>query len=383
MVLLFVPRERTAGERRVAATPETVTKLVAEGAVVLVEAGAGTPARFADDDYRRAGAQITDAVDGWQRADLICKVGPILVDDPPEASWIRQGATVLGLLAPHRNLDAVRVLAERRVTALAMELVPRITRAQRMDALSSQATIAGYRAVVLAAHLLDKAFPLFMTAAGTIRPATVVVLGAGVAGLQAVGTARRLGAVVQVSDIREAARDEVESLGATFIDLPELGGGEGEGGYARAVGEDFLERQRQILAEHLAGADAVIATAFVPGRPAPALVTEDMVARMPAGSVVVDLAAGEGGNCTLTQAGREVEHLGVRILGPVNLPSTAPREASALFARNVLELVRLLLRDGELAIDLDDDIVAACVVTMAGEVRHEPTAALLNRMVHQ
>lgn len=375
MVTVFVPNESLAGERRVAATPETVKRFVGAGADVAVEAGAGEGSRIADDAYVQAGATVVgDPAEQWAGADLVCTVvGP----REDQAKRLAEGAVLLGFLAPHRNLEVVRTLAERKVAALAMELVPRISRAQRMDALSSQAALAGYRAVIMAAHSLEKQFPLSMTAAGTIRPAQVVVLGAGVAGLQAIATAHRLGAVVRVSDIREAAKGEVESLGAEFIELPEMGG-EGEGGYARAVGADFLTRQREILTGHLRTADAVIATAVVPGRPAPTLVTEEMVDEMKTGAVLIDLAAPEGGNCALTEPDREVEHGGVRIRPAGTLAATVPTEASPLYARNVWELSTLLVEEGRIRVDRDDEIIAVTLVTVDGEVVHAPTADALS-----
>jgi H+-translocating NAD(P) transhydrogenase subunit alpha len=373
----FVPQETAPGERRVAATPDTVKRVAAAGVSVVVEAGAGGHAGFDDEAYEQAGARLLrDAAGGWSSADLVTVVQP-----PPaeHAARLGEGATVVGLLAPHRHLEVVRALGERKATALAMELIPRVTRAQRMDALSSQANIAGYRAVILAAHRLQKLFPLFMTAAGTIRPATVVVLGAGVAGLQAIATARRLGAVVRANDIREAARGEVESLGAEFITIPSDEDTEAEGGYAKEVGEDFLTRQRRILGDHLAQAHAVITTAFVPGRPAPTLVTQEMVERMPRGSVLIDLAAAEGGNCALTDGDRTVEHGGVRVIGAPNLPATVAGEASMFYARNVAELLGLLVADGEVRLDTDDEIVAAALLVRDGQVVHGPTAELLEK----
>jgi len=375
---VFVPKERRAGETRVAATPETVKKLIAEGVSVAVEAGAGEDAHFPDDAYREAGAALTDGGGGWADAALVLKVAP---PTPEEAARLAPGAVLVGLLAPHRNLDAVRVLAERGVSALAMELLPRITRAQPMDALSSQASIAGYKAALLAAVRLDRYFPLLMTAAGTIPPSRVVVMGAGVAGLQALATARRLGAVVEVSDVRPAVKEQVESLGGKFIDLPMAESGEGAGGYAREMGEDFLRRQREIVHQRVARADAVIATALVPGKRAPLLVPRAMVEAMRPGAVVLDLAAVEGGNCELTRPDEEVVHGGVTILGPTNLAATMPHDASTLYARNVLALVKELLADGALKLDPEgDEVVAGALLTHRGEVRHAPTAERLQEV---
>lgn len=372
MTTIFVPRERRPGEARVAATPETVKRLIKEGFAVQVEAGAGLAAHFADAAYEAAGATLVTANAGWPGADLVLKVGP--PEGPDEVEALRQGAALVGFLAPHQNLSMVGRLAERGVSALAMELVPRITRAQKMDALSSQASIAGYKAVLLAACHLDKYFPLLMTAAGTVQPAKVVVMGAGVAGLQAIATARRLGAVVEVSDIRPAVKEQVASLGGRFIELPMEESGEGAGGYAREVSADFLRRQQQIVADHVAAADVVITTAQVPGRRAPILVTREMVERMRPGAVIVDLAVEQGGNCELSVAGRDVEHGGVLILGRTNVPATLPGDASMLYARNVLEVVLHVAKGGALRIDPGDEIAGAMLLTHGGEVLHGPTA---------
>lgn len=375
MAQVFVPREVAPGERRVAAAPDSVARLAGAGMSVAVEAGAGARAGFSDAAYAQAGAQVLEeAAEGCSSADVVAVVQP----PPPErVARLRAGAVMVGLLAPHRHLEVVRALGEAKATALAMELIPRVSRAQRMDALSSQASIAGYRAVILASYQLEKVFPLFMTAAGTIRPATVVVLGAGVAGLQAIATARRLGAQVRANDIRAAAQGEVESLGAEFITIEADEEAEAEGGYAAQVGEDFLTRQRRVLGEHLAQAHAVITTAFVPGKPAPTLVTAEMVEGMQPGSVLVDLAAAEGGNCALTDADRAVEHHGVRVLGAPNLASDMAGEASRFYARNVAELLGLLVTDGAVRVDTSDEIVAAALVVRDGEVVHGPTSELL------
>ncbi len=373
MASLFVPRETAPGERRVAVTPASVTKLVRQELTVVVESGAGVGAGITDAAYAEAGAQIGDA-DAVARAALVARVAPPSVE---EARALPADTVLLTFVAPHRNLEVVAALAEGGVTTLAMELVPRISRAQSIDALSSQANISGYRAVITAAYELDKYFPLFMTAAGTIRPATVVVLGAGVAGLQAVATARRLGALVKVSDIRPAAKEEVESLGGTFIDVPSDEDLTGEGGYAKEADEDFLTRQRRILTENLAGANAVITTAQIPGRPAPMLLTTAMIEAMPTGSVVIDLAAADGGNCELTDTAGPVEHGGVRILPGHHLASSMASEASAMYANNIATFVDLLIRDGRIHLDRDDEVVAGSMLTHEGRVVHERTAALL------
>jgi NAD(P) transhydrogenase subunit alpha len=372
---VFIPRERRRGETRVAATPETVKKMVKSGLGVTLERGAGEFAFFRDADYETAGARLEDdTARGWSAADVVLKVVP---PDPSEAAGLRSGALLIGLLAPHRELDLVRLLAERGATSLAMELIPRITRAQTMDALSSQANIGGYKAVLLAALHLPKYFPLLMTAAGTIKPARVVIMGAGVAGLQAIATARRLGAIVEVSDIRPAVKEQVQSLGARFIELPLAESGEGQGGYAREMGEDFLRRQREIVQQHLSQADAVITTALIPGRPAPKLVTTEMVNAMRPGAVIIDLAVEQGGNCELSQADQQVVHGGVVILGPSNLPATMPHDASSLYARNVNALLQLLWKDGQLTVDPADEVIAGSLLTHEGRVAHGPTAERL------
>jgi NAD(P) transhydrogenase subunit alpha len=370
------------GETRVAATPETVKKMVQAGLEVWVEKGAGDASNLPDKQYEDAGAKITSNVaEAWGQADVVLKVAPLSFNDQlakPEAETLKEGAIVFGFMAPYAHLDTVRTLADRGVTTLAMELIPRVTRAQSMDALSSQANVAGYKAAVLAATRLSKHFPLLMTAAGTIPPARVVIMGGGVAGLQALATAKRLGAIVEVSDIRPAVKEQVESLGGRFIDLPMDESGEGEGGYAKEMGEDFLRRQREIVKQHVAAADVVIATAQVPGKKAPVLVTADMVDAMRPGSVIIDLAAEQGGNCEFSKPDEEVNHNGVMILGPTNLAATLAHDASTVYSRNVLALFQLLLKEeGQIEIDTNDEIIAGTLLTHAGEIVHEPTAEQL------
>jgi NAD(P) transhydrogenase subunit alpha len=370
------------GENRVAATPETVKKMVQAGLEVWVEKGAGDASNLPDKQYEDAGAKITSNVaEAWGQADVVLKVAPLSFNDQlakPEAETLKEGAIVFGFMAPYAHLDTVRTLADRGVTTLAMELIPRVTRAQSMDALSSQANVAGYKAAVLAATRLSKHFPLLMTAAGTIPPARVVIMGGGVAGLQALATAKRLGAIVEVSDIRPAVKEQVESLGGRFIDLPMDESGEGEGGYAKEMGEDFLRRQREIVKQHVAAADVVIATAQVPGKKAPVLVTADMVDAMRPGSVIIDLAAEQGGNSEFSKPDEEVNHNGVMILGPTNLAATLAHDASTVYSRNVLALFQLLLKEeGQIEIDTNDEIIAGTLLTHAGEIVHEPTAEQL------
>lgn len=369
-------RERAAGETRVAATPESIKALVKLGLSVSVEPGAGRAASFSDAELEAAGATLTPPEEDPAQvaADMLLTVGGVTAE---EARRLPEGSAVVGFLRAHERLEAVQALRDRNVTSLAMELIPRISRAQSMDALSSQASIAGYRAALIVAQHLDKYMPLLMTAAGTITPAKIVVMGAGVAGLQAIATARRLGAVVDVSDIRPEVKEQVQSLGGRFIELEELESGSGEGGYAREVSEEFLRKQQAIVHDRIVAADAVITTANVPGRRAPTLVTEDMVQQMRNGSVIVDLAVESGGNCELTVAGETVERHGVIIVGTRNLPATLAADASRLYARNVQALLEHLVEDGELSLDLEDEITRSTLLTHGGEVMHGPTAELL------
>jgi H+-translocating NAD(P) transhydrogenase subunit alpha len=380
---VFVPKEHGDGETRVAAVPETVKRMVKEGFQVSVEAGAGGGAHLSDGAYQEAGAKVVtgaEATAAYKAADIVLKVGPPEASKPlgaHEADALKEGAVLVALMAPHKSLEAVKKLRDRKVSTFAMELVPRITRAQPMDALSSQASIAGYKAALLAATHLDKYFPLLTTAAGTIHPARVVIMGAGVAGLQALATAKRLGAVVEVSDIRPAVKEQVESLGGKYIEVPMEESGEGEGGYAKEVSEEFLQKQQAIVRQRVLASDAVITTALVPGRPAPKLITADMVEGMREGAVIVDLAVEQGGNCELSERGKDVVKHGVLIVGHPNLPATMARDASTLYARNVLSVLLHLAPKAELKLDLDDDINAGALLTHQGEVRHAPTRAAL------
>jgi NAD(P) transhydrogenase subunit alpha len=364
-VRIVVPQEVAEGERRVAVVPDTVARLVNAGCTVAVQAGAGLGAYVSDDELAARGAEIgTNREVLLGSGDVVLSVQPLPASD---AAALRPGTATLSFLQPWVHGDVIRALAQRSVTAFSLDLVPRISRAQSMDALSSQALVAGYRAVIVAAEAAPRMFPLFMTAAGTVPPAKVLVLGAGVAGLQAIATARRLGAVVSAYDVRAAAADEVRSLGATFLDLG-LETQEGAGGYARVQSEEFLAEQRRILGEHIAAADVVITTAAVPGRPAPRLVTADMMRGMRPGSVIVDLGAEGGGNVEVTRAGETVEVNGVFVIGMRGAPSAIPANASALYARNVANLLLLMVRDGVLAPDWDDEVVAGCCVTREGQV---------------
>ncbi len=377
--VIAVPRESAPGETRVALTPDTVRRLVSDDIQVRVEGGAGLRASFSDDAYREAGAVVVDGPEGLEDADVWLRVHPPRDRKDlgrHEIDLMREGALTLGLLRPADSEELLDRLARRGITALALELLPRITRAQRMDVLSAMSTVAGYKAVVIAADTLGKIFPLLMTAAGTLAPAHVLVLGAGVAGLQAIATARRLGAVVEAFDVRPAVKEQVESLGATFVEAEEeeeaeaVVGGETAAGYAEQLSEREQEAEHRLLARHVAKADVVITTALVPGKPAPLLITEEMVRGMRPGSTIVDLAAEAGGNCELTRAGETVERHGVVIHGPVDLPARVPVHASQMYSKNLQALLGHLLVDGEIRIDLDDEITGAICVTHAGKVRY-------------
>lgn len=377
MPQVFVPKEITEGETRVACTPETTKRYVKEGFDVVVESEAGRHAHFTDEHYRAAGAKVVagaEADAAWKTADIVLRVYPIT---PAEASKIKEGAIFIGFMSQHKNLDSVRILRDRKISTIAMELIPRISRAQSMDALSSQASIAGYQAVLMAATYLDKYFPLLMTAAGTIQPAKVVIMGAGVAGLQAIATAKRLGAVVEVSDIRPAVKEQVESLGGRFIDFPMDQSGEGEGGYARELTPEQLKAQQAVVRQKVVAADAVITTALVPGRPAPKLITKEMVEEMREGAVIVDLAVEQGGNCEFSKSGEMVVVSGVTIIGHPNMPAATPADASLLYARNIQALLLSLLVEGEVVLNLEDEILDGALLTHNGEVRHGPTAEAL------
>ena len=360
-----VLRETLQGERRVAMVPDVATRLSGVGFDVAVEAGAGWAAGFDDDAYRAAGVAVEA-----DRTALLRSAGVVLKVQPPgveEAGLLGSGMLSISFLQPATQREIVEALAGRGVTAFSLELLPRISRAQSMDALSSQASLAGYKAVLMAANRLGKFFPMLMTAAGTIPPARVLVLGAGVAGLQAIATARRLGAVVEAYDVRPAVREEVKSLGATFLEL-ELEAQEGQGGYAREQSGEFLEKQRELLTARVAAADVVVTTAAVPGRRAPVLVTAPMVRGMRRGSVIVDLAAETGGNCELTRPGEVAEVDGVAIDGTTNVPSTVPLHASQLYSRNVANLLQHLAPQGEPKLDFEDEITRGCCVTHGGEI---------------
>jgi len=374
-VKLAVPTETRAGERRVALIPDVAGRLAGSGVEVVVQQGAGVEAHFPDAVYVEKGATVAAGAPGTvSGAALVTKVQ---APTPQEVQELAEGTTVVSFFQPASQLDTVRALVARKATAFSLDLVPRISRAQSMDALSSQATVSGYLSALAGAVRLPKFFPMFMTAAGTIPPAKVLVLGAGVAGLQAIATARRLGAQVRAYDVRAAAKEEVQSLGATFVEL-ELESQEGSGGYARVQSEEFLARQRELIGNEVAVSDVVITTAAVPGRPAPVLVTTPMVERMVEGSVIVDMAADGGGNCELSEPGNDLVHQGVVVCGLTNPPSAMPTHASFLYSRNVANFLSLIVVDGALRPDFDDEIVAGSCVVRAGEVVHAPTAELLS-----
>ncbi|MCI0638942.1 MAG: Re/Si-specific NAD(P)(+) transhydrogenase subunit alpha [Gemmataceae bacterium] len=372
-MIVGVAKEKLAGERRVALVPELVPKLIQAGLSVVVQPGAGAAAGFNDALYAEKGARLAD--DAITQGEILLTVQPPSVD---QISHLRDGATLIGFLQPFTNKAAIESLAARRVTAFAMELMPRITRAQPMDALSAMSTVSGYKAVLLAAGHLPKFFPLLMTAAGTLTPARVFVIGAGVAGLQAVGTAKRLGAVVEAYDTRPAVKEQVESLGAKFADFGlATQDAEAKTGYAKAQSDEFYQKQQEAMARAVAAADVVITTALIPGQRAPVLISEQMVQGMRSGSVIVDLAAEQGGNCALTEPGQEVVRHGVVVSGLTNLPSTVPYHASQMYARNVASYLLHLFKDGRLNLDLTDELTRGPLVTHQGEVVHEAVKAAL------
>ncbi len=365
-VVVGVLTETAANETRVAVVPEVAAKLKAAGVTVLMQSGAGVSAQFPDKQY--AGVEFADPGAILARSDVLLKVQPPSL---AEVGALKAGAVVVGFMQAYARPEIVRALRDRRATSFAMELVPRISRAQSMDALSSQAAVAGYKAALIAANALEKFMPMLTTAAGTIRPASVLVIGAGVAGLQAIATAKRLGAVVEGYDVRSATRDQVKSLGAKFVETGVSA--EGVGGYARELTAEEKIKQQDVLDARIAASDAVISTASVPGRAAPMIISEAVVERMKPGSVIIDIAAEQGGNCALTRAGSTVVHAGVSILGPVNLPATLPYHASEMYARNLFNFLKPALSKGELAIDWQDEVFAGAVLTHDGQIKHEAT----------
>lgn len=364
-----VAKEVEYRERRVALIPDAIAKLTKQGLEIWVESGLGESSFFADSAYEEAGAQvISDKEKLWKEVDVLLKVGSPIEE---ELALLTPGKVLISFLNPLAQPEMMQKLAEAQVTALSMELIPRTSRAQSMDALSSQAGVAGYKAVLIAAAALPKFFPMLTTAAGTIRPAKVFVIGAGVAGLQAIATAKRLGAVVEAFDIRPAVKEEVQSLGAKFVEVKLDEETVAEGGYAREISEDSKRRSQELVAEHVKTADVVITTAQVPGKKAPRLVTKEMVAQMKPGSVVVDLAAEQGGNCEVSEAGKDVVYEGVTVIGPINLPASMAVHASQMYAKNISTLLNYLVKEGELNLDFEDDIISGTCVTHAGEIRNQ------------
>ncbi|MEX1072561.1 MAG: Re/Si-specific NAD(P)(+) transhydrogenase subunit alpha [Chloroflexota bacterium] len=376
---IAVPRETAPGETRVALTPQAIAALIPDGVEVVVQSGAGDASFISDEAFREAGATIVpDAAALYGQADLVVRVGR---PSDEETGMLRKGAILIGTLGTLANPALAQRLAEAGVTAISMDAIPRITRAQSMDTLSSQATVGGYKAVLLAAERLPKFMPLLTTAAGTVRPARGIIMGAGVAGLMAIGTARRLGAVVEATDVRPVVKEQVESLGATFIEVEmteeEKANAQTAGGYAREMSDDYKRRQAELIAERVKEADFVITTALIPGRPAPRLVTDAMVASMKAGSVIVDMAAEAGGNVEGTEAGKEVVKHGVTIVGLTNLPAMMPGSATAMYARNIQTLLKHLIKDGTVALDMEDEITKSATITHGGKVVNEATAKAL------
>jgi len=370
--------ETRSGERRVALVPPGVKALVKQGLEVAIERGAGVRAGVTDEEYAEAGASLGTPDQVLEGAGMVLRVSPPSSADPDEVSALSEGTILISFLNPLGDPTLARALAARGITAISMELVPRITRAQSMDALSSQATVAGYKAVLIGASQVPKLLPMFTTAAGTIRPGKVLVLGAGVAGLQAIATARRLGAVVTAFDVRPAVKEQVESLGATFLEAEEEVTAEGEGGYAKELSEEQHRKELALIAGALADTDIVVTTAQIPGRPAPVLITAEMLETMRPGSVIVDLASESGGNCALTVAGETVVSNGVQVIGPVNLPTTIPVHASQMYSKNIVTLVgELLGEDGSVTVDFENDVVGPATVTHDGEIRNERVRAVV------
>jgi NAD(P) transhydrogenase subunit alpha len=374
---IAVPAETAPLETRVAIVPRSVAQLTKAGATLAVQAGAGEAAGIADAAYSETGAEIErDRTRLLSGGDLT-----VVVRRPPleDLRRLKEGSVIVGMIDPGRDAESLRLLADRKITAFRMEALPRISRAQDMDVLSSQATLGGYHAAVMAAYRLPRIFPLLMTAAGTITPARALVLGAGVAGLQAIATCRRLGAVVEAYDVRPAVREQVESLGARFIDVGiESEAQQDAGGYAKELTADAQAREHEVVSQHVKDSDVVITTAFVPGRPAPVLITRDMVEGMRPGSLIVDLAAAAGGNCELTKPDEEVDANGVCVLGPTNLPAAVPGQASQLYSHNVTRFLLQIVKDGEISLDFDDVVIAQTCMTHDGEPRGEQMTALLS-----
>ena len=372
-IQICVPKEVRKDEQRVALVPDTVKRLATEGLLINIQSGAGELVGYTDADYENASI-VADSKELLGKADITLMVNPATNE---QIEQLKDGSVLIGYMDPHTDLQRFSKLKNKNISAFSMELIPRISRAQAMDALSSQASIAGYKAVLLAANILGKFFPMLTTAAGTIRPSKVLVIGAGVAGLQAIATARRLGAIVEAYDVRAATKEQVESLGAKFIDIEIKA--EGDGGYARELTEEEKQQQQEILAKHVAAADVIIPTAAIPGRTSPRIISTAMVEGMRGGSVIVDLAAEGGGNCELTKADETVLHQGVKIYGPVNVPSMVGNHASEMYSKNLLNFLELLIQDGAINIDLEDEIIGGSLITHAGAIHHAGIEAQLSK----
>lgn len=370
-ICVAVPKELTPEERRVALVPEIADRLAKLGVTVAIEKNMGNKAYFMDTAYQKH--QVLDSPEKlYQQADVVLKVQPPTIT---EIEQMKPGTVVIGFMHPHFEPERIAKLRDQKITSLAMELVPRISRAQSMDVLSSQAAVAGYKAVIMAADLANVFFPMLTTAAGTIRPAKVLVIGAGVAGLQAIATARRLGAMVEAYDVRAATKEQVESLGAKFVDMEIKA--EGKGGYARELTDEEKQQQQAILAKHVAEAHVVITTAAIPGRASPKIISKSMVEGMAPGSVIIDLAAEGGGNCEFTQAGKSIEHQGITIYGPLNVASQTPIHASEMYSKNLFNFISPMIKEGELQIDWEDEVIIGGALTHDGEIKHAPTRELV------
>lgn len=379
-MIIAIPKELLPGENRVACVPDVASKLIKSGFEVIVEKNAGLSAGFRDDQYIKAGAKVADTIEElYSNADIIFKVQrPI--EHPSgkhEVDLYKKGSLLISLTYVLHYYETAKKCAEKGIDFISMDMIPRTTLAQKMDALSSQANIAGYKSVILAANHLGKIFPLMMTAAGTISPAKVVIMGAGVAGLQALGTAKRLGAVVEVSDIRPAVKEEVQSLGGKFIEVETSADMQDAGGYAKEASPEFLKKQQELIFKHVTEADIVITTALVPGKKAPILVTEEMVKNMRAGSVVLDMATEFGGNCEISEKGKTVKKYDVTIIGESNLPSLVPTHASEMYSKNILSLIQHISKDGKINLNLDDEILKGCLITRNGEVINQRVKDLI------
>ncbi|MCH7672667.1 MAG: Re/Si-specific NAD(P)(+) transhydrogenase subunit alpha [Proteobacteria bacterium] len=372
-IQICVPKEVRKDEQRVALVPDTVKRLATEGLLINIQSGAGELVGYTDADYENASI-VADSKELLGKADITLMVNPATSE---QIEQLKDGSVLIGYMDPHADLQRFNQLKNKNISAFSMELIPRISRAQAMDALSSQASIAGYKAVLLAANILGKFFPMLTTAAGTIRPSKVLIIGAGVAGLQAIATARRLGAIVEAYDVRAATKEQVESLGAKFVDIEIKA--EGDGGYARELSEEEKQQQQEILAKHVAAADVIITTAAIPGRSSPRIISTAMVEGMRGGSVIVDLAAEGGGNCELTKADETVLHQGIKIYGPVNVPSMVGNHASEMYSKNLLNFLELLIQDGVINIDLEDEIISGSLITHAGAIHHAGIEAQLSK----